>query len=84
MSWILVSRENPALFIKLEFHKVGKAKGKWRPGWTFTEDFREAFSFPDSRAIDDAQKKHRVPVHILKPLDYATAHLYWTKNFVAP
>ena len=79
-AWVLINKSDEDLYIKLSFHKVGKAKGKGRPVWEFTEDFREASGFNSSREIDDANRMHKIPTHSLKVRAYETAHLRWVSK----
>ena len=73
--WILVSKADESLYLKLTVDKAGRGKACHR--WEWTEDFRECASFENLAAIDAAVKKHKIPVGGIKVRDYGRAHSTW-------
>lgn len=78
--WVLVSKEDAALFIQLSFSKVGRSTGLGRPVWSWVEDFGEASGFDGYADVANAVKKHKIPIHNVKLKPYTNAFSEWTQR----
>ncbi len=85
VDWVLVHKGDDNLYLALTFNKVGTRKaGLGRPGWEFTEDFRNAHGFAGYKDLADKIKKHGIPIGTVKIRPYTNAHLTWMQRIPSP
>lgn len=78
--WVLESKSDATLHVKLTFTKRGQSKGAGRAGWEFTDNFDDAAIFKSHDEIADALKKHRVPLPILKVRPLTNCFYEWQER----
>ena len=75
VDWVLVHKDEEALYIQCTLDYTGRSKG--RPRWQWTTDFRLATGFKDYDDIASKVKLHRIPLATTKHKPYTNAASEW-------